>query len=153
MTKDEIRAWLLNYAWVGTAEQQTAECIMAQDGWRHLSAQTEHFAGMAESPGPEAYAEAHEFALSGLYECHDAPHLPTCPDAPKCLDGPDGCSGTVEYRMALSGTGQPFPRCDGHWRQRLDVQDGINARYGHPDSASPPAGFDPSYAGESWDED
>lgn len=72
-----------------------------------------------------------------------------------CLDdrGDDDCAGPVEYRFALSATGKSFPRCDKHWHERLDVQEGINRRYGHPDSVSPPAGFDPTYAGERWDED
>lgn len=69
----------------------------------------------------------------------------------ECLDGPVMCKGEVRYRMALSGTGRSFPRCDKHWDDRLDVQDGINSRY--PDSPFAPSGFDPSYAGESWDED
>jgi hypothetical protein len=62
-----------------------------------------------------------------------------------------GCSGPVEYRMPLSGTGRSFPRCDGHWAERLDVQEGIDRRY--PDSPFPPADFDPTYAGETWDND
>ena len=66
-----------------------------------------------------------------------------------CLDGPEGCSGPVRYRTPLSGTGRSFPRCRWHWAARLDLQAGIDARY--PDQATPPAGFDPSYAGESWD--
>ena len=61
----------------------------------------------------------------------------------------DTCEGPVEYRMPLSGTGKSFPRCDKHWEKRLDVQQGINERY--PTHA--PSDFDPSYAGESWDED
>lgn len=68
-----------------------------------------------------------------------------------CLDGPDDCSGRVEYRMALSATGRSFPRCDGHWGKRLGIQAGIDRRY--PDSPIPPSDFDPTYAGESWDED
>ena len=67
----------------------------------------------------------------------------------ECLDGPVMCKGEVRYRMALSGTGRSFPRCDKHWSDRLAVQDGINSRY--PTHA--PSDFDPSYAGESWDED
>lgn len=70
-------------------------------------------------------------------------------DCLECRDDINPCQGTVEYRMPLSGTGQSFPRCDKHWRERLDVQDGINRRY--PTYA--PSDFDPSYAGESWDED
>lgn len=63
----------------------------------------------------------------------------------------DDCEGEVEYRESLSGTGTPIPRCDHHWAKRLDEQEKIVDRYGHPDSVSPPSWFDPSYAGESWD--
>ena len=73
----------------------------------------------------------------------------TSPEPLECLDGPEGCEGAVEYRMALSGTGVSYPRCDKHWSDRLDVQEGINRRY--PTHA--PSDFDPSYAGESWDDD
>lgn len=72
-----------------------------------------------------------------------------------CLDDHDEdgrhCSGPVEYRMALSGTGRSFPRCEKHWGLRLEEQDRINERY--PDSPLPPSDFDPTYAGERWDED
>lgn len=67
----------------------------------------------------------------------------------ECLDGPEGCEGNVEYRMALSATGRSFPRCDKHWSIRLDKQDEINQRY----PALQPHDFDPGYAGESWYED
>lgn len=67
-----------------------------------------------------------------------------------CLDhGPD-CSGKVEYRMPLSGTGRSFPRCEHHWAKRLDAQARINHDY--PDSPIAPACFDPANAGECWDE-
>ncbi len=68
----------------------------------------------------------------------------------QCLDHHQGgCEGEVEYRYALSATGRSFPRCDAHWSARLDEQERINQRY--PQHA--PSDFDPSYAGESWDED
>jgi hypothetical protein len=70
-------------------------------------------------------------------------------DRIECLDGPDGCKGEIDYRMALSATGKSFPRCDKHWDERLDAQEGINQRY----PAMAPADFDESYAGERWDED
>jgi hypothetical protein len=68
-----------------------------------------------------------------------------------CLDEGDGgqCDGPVEYRMALSGTGKSFPRCDRHWDKRLEKQEEINERY----PTLPPADFDPAYAGERWEED
>lgn len=62
------------------------------------------------------------------------------------------CTGAVEYRMPLSGTGRSFPRCDGHWSKRLDKQEEITRRYA-PESDVPPSDFDPSYAGECWNED
>lgn len=69
----------------------------------------------------------------------------------ECLNdyGDGTCSGPVEYRMALSGTGRSFPRCDKHWSDRLDEQDRINERY----PVLAPADFDPGYAGEHWDDD
>ncbi len=69
----------------------------------------------------------------------------------KCLDdqGYDECVGDVEYRMPLSGTGKSFPRCAHHWDVRLDLQDQIDSRY--PTNA--PSDFDPTYAGEYWDDD
>lgn len=78
--------------------------------------------------------------------------MTTVDEKVECLDGREGgCEGAVEYRYPLSGTGRSFPRCDKHWAARLDVQEGINRRY--PDSPFAPAGFDPSYAGERWDDD
>lgn len=69
---------------------------------------------------------------------------------PECMDRYDGkCQGEVDFRMPLSATGCSFPRCDYHWGVRLDVQAGIDRRY--PTHA--PADFDPSYAGESWDDE
>lgn len=72
--------------------------------------------------------------------------------ATDCLDNHLGdCAGGVEYRMALSATGRSFPRCDEHWARRLDTQERIDRDY--PDSPFAPSWFDPTYAGESWDED
>lgn len=61
------------------------------------------------------------------------------------------CTGSVESRPSLSGTGTPIARCDGHWEKRLDRQKEINERYA-PFSDVAPAGIDPSYAGERWDD-
>lgn len=72
-------------------------------------------------------------------------------DTPTCLEHGDDCRGPVEYRMPLSGTGRAFPRCDFHWDKRLDAQERHNRSY--PDSPVAPGWFDPTYAGESWDED
>ncbi len=69
----------------------------------------------------------------------------------ECLDKcPEAqCTGKVELRESLSGTGAPIPRCDGHWAKRLELQRSIEKRY----PVHQPADFDESYAGERWDED
>lgn len=59
------------------------------------------------------------------------------------------CSGTVELRESLTGTGTPIARCGGHWSLRLDYQREHNGRF----SDRAPADFDESYAGERWDEE
>lgn len=73
---------------------------------------------------------------------------------PRCLDrhqADNPCAGEVEYRYALTSTSAQHPRCDHHWEQRLDFQDQHNRRY--PDSSIAPSWFDPTAAGETWDED
>lgn len=67
-----------------------------------------------------------------------------------CLNfAPGECGGDVEYRMPLSGTGRSFPRCDKHWDERLDVEQGIRERY----PEHPPSDYDFYDAGEYWSED
>lgn len=68
-----------------------------------------------------------------------------------CINGPEFCSGGVQYRMPLSGTGRSFPRCDGHWNKRLEKEDQLRRDF--PDSPVPPPWFDPMAAGETWDVD
>lgn len=69
-----------------------------------------------------------------------------------CLEyGRDQCSGRVEYRMPLSGTGKSFPRCTRHWHERIEEQERIQRDY--PDSPSPPAWYDEAAAGEQWNEE
>lgn len=71
-----------------------------------------------------------------------------------CIDGPEqgnDCSGPVHLRMALSGTGTPYPRCDAHWNRRLELEARLRADY--PDMPTPPAWFDPLNAGEHWNDD
>ncbi len=73
-------------------------------------------------------------------------------EKPECLDRhKGGCKGEVEYRMSLSGTGTPIPRCDHHWQERLDWQETHLMKY--PDTDCPPSWFDPMDAGERWNED
>lgn len=82
-TREAVRAWLLDYAWLGNAEEQAAEveCILAQDEWQHLSGRVDHLMGQrsGENTVEQDHDTAVEFALSALYECHTGPHLPTCP--------------------------------------------------------------------------
>ena len=70
-----------------------------------------------------------------------------------CIDdnGEDTCEGPVEFRMALSGTGRAFERCDYHWGTRLQEEERIRRDY--PDSPCAPSWFDPMDAGERWDDD
>lgn len=68
----------------------------------------------------------------------------------ECIQSNDDCQGKVEYREPLSGTGKAFPRCEHHWELRLIAQADINRRYGSP---SAPPDFDPSYAGETWEDE
>ena len=72
-------------------------------------------------------------------------------DGSECIDSmyEGSCDGATEYRMALSGTGRSFPRCERHWDMRLQYQDEINQRY----PSQQPADFDPTYAGERWEEE
>lgn len=67
-----------------------------------------------------------------------------------CIEnGTTPCHGAVEPRMSVNGSGMPFSRCDRHWNDRLDREDEIRRRY----PQHQPADFDPTYAGERWDED
>lgn len=80
-SRDAVRSFLLGYAWLGAQEERVREvdCIMSQDGWRHVDLVADRFAGAQEETGPAAFAAGEEFALTALYECHDGPHLVTCP--------------------------------------------------------------------------
>jgi len=68
----------------------------------------------------------------------------------RCLqDGPD-CEGKVEYHLNPDREDfKAFPRCEHHQRIRLaEAKRTLELR-----SDAPPSWFDPSYAGERWDED
>jgi len=85
-TYDSVKAWLLEYAWLGSPTERAAEvdCIMAQNDWEVVDAIVERYMGQWSGEGDhsEALKEATEFALSGLYETHDEPHLTSCPRHP-----------------------------------------------------------------------
>jgi hypothetical protein len=67
----------------------------------------------------------------------------------ECLDGPEGCHGPVEPR-SLDGL-KWWPRCEAHWDRRLERYEGSIEQ--EAQSPLPPAWFDPTAAGERWDED
>jgi hypothetical protein len=68
-----------------------------------------------------------------------------CQDGHNERKGP--CSGTLEDYYSAMGT--HAVRCVKHMTAHYAVIDGINERY--PQHA--PSDFDPSYAGERWDDD
>jgi len=68
----------------------------------------------------------------------------------ECLDGPEECRGKVEYRYTGRGH-KAWPRCEKHGNERLAREEKTQLAY--PDSDMPPSWFDPSYAGERWDDD
>lgn len=72
-----------------------------------------------------------------------------------CLDGPEGCEGEVFERLTRSGSGMRFPRCEKHYAEYAVEMDAKHAetRRRYPDTDCPPSWFDPSYAGERWDDD
>jgi len=68
----------------------------------------------------------------------------------ECLDGPEGCDGPVEYRTTPDRTDfRHFPRCEAHFQRRLDQAEETMRKY----PTLQPTDFDPSYAGERWEED
>jgi len=68
----------------------------------------------------------------------------------ECLDSYNSsCVGVIELRPSLTGTGTSIPRCNKHWEDRLDKEERIRERYPY----NAPSDFDPSYAGERWDDD
>lgn len=81
LTEDAVTAWLLKYAWLGTDDEKAREvaCIMSQDAWKYIDALADKYAGAQNEPGPAAFDDGVQYALSALYECHSEPHLPTCP--------------------------------------------------------------------------
>ena len=57
------------------------------------------------------------------------------------------CGGAVTFRYSDHGT--RIPECQWHMRESLDRNAATRERY--PEQA--PADFDPTYAGERWDDD
>jgi hypothetical protein len=83
LDEQSVRAWLTSYVWLPSHQdhkKEMVDCIISQGGWEYISARADQFAGAQEEPGPKAFSEGIQFALSELYECHTGPHLETCPD-------------------------------------------------------------------------
>lgn len=68
--------------------------------------------------------------------------------AEECLEYSDDCKGPVDYHAI--GNGRAFPRCAHHWSRRLDAR--ATSMEAYAEVLNPPSWFDPTYAGESWDE-
>lgn len=67
-----------------------------------------------------------------------------------CLDaGRSPCVGPVEYRWPGYGY-RSWPRCQRHGDERIEKAQADNEKY--PDSPFAPDWFDPTAAGETWDE-
>ena len=70
-------------------------------------------------------------------------------------DNTADCAGEVFERMALSGSGMAYPRCDKGYDEYVErtqpALDRVRERY--PDSPFAPSWFDPTFAGERWDDD
>lgn len=69
--------------------------------------------------------------------------------ANECLEYGDECHGPVELH-SLDGR-RAWPRCDFHFERRYDRWENSIERYADSDVA--PSWFDPSIAGERWDDD
>lgn len=60
------------------------------------------------------------------------------------------CRGEVEEHSSRSGMTSAL-RCSFHWNEHNDKLDHISRDF--PDSPMAPSWFDPSYAGETWNEE
>ena len=102
------------------------------DAWQAKVRKCRHSCGQGAHPFFAPHLK------EGEVQCRDCGHIEPAPPPltyADCLEGPWGCSGAVEYRTPLSGTGRSYPRCDLHWWKRCERQVQINVRYfGTPSS-------------------
>ncbi|QCX75725.1 hypothetical protein C9F11_10225 [Streptomyces sp. YIM 121038] len=70
-----------------------------------------------------------------------------------CIDSGSGhaCEGPVTGQPSHAGTGTIIYHCEAGHRAADEHARQVQERY--PDSPVPPPGFDPTYAGERWNED
>ena len=69
----------------------------------------------------------------------------------ECLNESDDCSGPVEMWHSGGASGRSWPRCTHHGEKRLYDREGSMEMYA--DSELAPSWFDPTIAGERWNED
>lgn len=70
----------------------------------------------------------------------------------ECLE--EGGSTPCEGPVGMHTTGdslKAWPRCDAHQERREERYENSSERYARSDV--PPSWFDPTYAGERWDDD
>ena len=65
----------------------------------------------------------------------------------ECMGDPTFCFGLLIEDW--SGMGTRLVRCEYHYDERQKIEAGINERYPYHQ----PSDFDPTYAGERWDDD
>ncbi len=65
--------------------------------------------------------------------------------------GEGTCRGAVTERPSFAGTGTPIPECEYHMADSYEKDEAHREVY--PDSPNPPGWFDPTAAGERWDDD
>jgi hypothetical protein len=104
--------------------------------------QTRQPSGAPDASGGRFAAATHPEAVIALSD--DTEDL-------TCLghENPDDCTGPVELRESLSGTGESYPRCDGAWQDRLEQQRGLDERY----PVHAPSDWSATDCGEAWGED
>lgn len=67
----------------------------------------------------------------------------------ECIEHSTECNGVADYHASQSGLTSAI-RCDFHWIRHCERMEKMRRDY--PDSPFAPSWFDPSYAGEVWDD-
>jgi hypothetical protein len=70
--------------------------------------------------------------------------------ADECIEFGPACQGAVDY-FSPDGQGSAPPRCAYHREQRVKLHENSLGRYAYSDV--PPSWFNPTIAGERWDDD
>ena len=84
--EDEEDRWQVVETWLTThysSDYLTPDllaCIRSQDDWRYIDVRADRFAGAQAGEDDHDFDRGIDFAISALVECHDGPHLETCPD-------------------------------------------------------------------------